>query len=264
MPTRYESYLKEEDKFKLFNDLVNVTMKNGFPAYVSRSQKYCMASYPLEDTKTKEVFGEAFTLLKLKNDNYNVLDFDLIINNKAKDIQLIRRLPASGEKNEHYTAEHDDARFVIETVNRYAVWDDNLEGKEAKVRLSAFAFRIKIYDSIDEYNSQFKFPEPEKTGGKNISFSEVFTMPKDEESKTPFTYFLGTVKDIKDIEAKIGKTTLDFSIITVDSFAGPLPVVASKKIFDLKDLKKGKLLEISADIKADFGADPTPSAIIKS
>lgn len=54
---------------------------------------------------------------------------------------------------------------------------------------------------------------------------------------------------------------MNFGVILVKCFSGIMPVVVSKKILDLKNFKKSKLIEISAIIKADLGANATPQAI---
>lgn len=54
---------------------------------------------------------------------------------------------------------------------------------------------------------------------------------------------------------------MNFGVILVECFSGIMSVVVGKKILDLKNLKKGKLIEISAIIKADLGTDATPQAI---
>ncbi len=262
MPIRYESYAKEEDQARILNDIVVTTLTKGFPAFISKDQKFLLIAYPLENQSTKTIFGEAYILNKLNDEitNLEIQDVDLVIKNRAKEIHLSDRLIASSDANEHYIAEYDSAEFVIETVNRHAIWEDNLENKDYKVGLSAFAFQIGVYDNIEAYNSQYDFNGGD-FAGRIVGFSEKFVMPKDEESDTPYTYFLGTVVDVKDVKVKLTEVILDFSIILVDSFLGKLPVVASKKIFNLRNLEKGKLLAVSADIKAYFGVDPTEKAI---
>ena len=63
---------------------------------------------------------------------------------------------------------------------------------------------------------------------------------------------LGIIKDIDNIELKIGRTTMDFKILYLKTGAGIIPTVVSDKVFDLSNLGKGKLVAMNADVKADF------------
>ncbi len=264
MPLRQESYLTEAENNDIIGDLIETVTKKSFPAFLSKDELHLLAAYPLADQSNGKVFGEITTLVKSSDEKIEIIDCDLTIDNKNQSLHFINRLPASSEANEYYTVAlpDTDIRFVIETVNRYAVWDDKIENQDLKVRLSAFAFRILVHDNIEAYNKSIGFSPFDSKIGQVVGLSEVFCMPKDEETKNPYTFFLGTVKDIKDVKTKLTKKFMEFSIIFVECFSGILPVVVSKKLFDLSKLQKGKLVEISASIKADLGADATPKAVV--
>lgn len=266
MPLRQESYLKDKKQNKFLSDALTLAIKRGELVYSSKNANFFMNEYELKDKKTGLYYGFIFSLLKVNEEkkHLELMDLDMTIKNlKTDNIHILERLPASGEANEHYMAEtDDDTHFIIETVNRHAVWDENIENKKMNPNLSAFAFRISIHDSIDEYNSKLdNFPVDSKAG-KVTGFADTFAMPADYDTKTPYTYFLGTVEKIVDVYTRLLYTALDFSIIYANTFFGLLPIVASKKVFDLSKIEKGKLVEVCADIKADFGYCATPKAIV--
>lgn len=266
MPLRQESYFKEKDGKRFLGDALTSAVKRGELVYSSKGANFFMNEYELKDKKTGLYYGFIFSLLKVNEEkkHLELMDLDMTIKNlKTDDIHILERLPASGEANEHYMAKTEDgSHFIIETVNRHAVWDENIEDKTMNPNLSAFAFKINIHNSIDEYNSKLdNFPVESKVG-KVTGFADTFTMPADQDTKAPYTYFLGTVEKIVDVHTRIRYSALDFSIIYANTFFGLLPIVASKKVFNLSKLEKGKLVEVCADIKADFGYCATPKAIV--
>lgn len=262
MPTHYGSFVSEKDKEKFILDIVNTTAKKGFPAFVSSDEKLLSIAYPLESEK--QIIGESFIVTEVNMEEFVLLDCDLVINNKPRKVHFLKYHSQSGETNERYMAELVSSKgipFFIETVNRIAVWDKNIEGLSLKANLSAFAFKIDIYDSIEEYNKKTGFKAVDTKEGKITGFSEKFCAPMSENG-TPYTYFLGTVTDVMDAEIKLEKGTVVFSVISVNSHFGVLPVVASRDLFDLDMLEKGKIVAISADIKANLAADASPKAIV--
>ena len=266
MPLHQESFLTKEENDRVIGDFLETVTKNGFPAYVSKDEERLMVAYPLEDQNTKRLFGEVFTLIKMKDDILEVHDIDLTIGNKKQKLHFLYRLSASNEANEYYMVAlpGTDIRFVAETVNRYAVWDEEIKDEDYKVRLSALAFRIVGHDSIEEYNKSIGFvPFESKIGRKVIGLAKDFCAPRDEETKDPYTYFLGTVQYIKDVKVKFSKKTIEFSVIFTECFSGIMPVVIHKEIIKREKLEKGRLIEVSAFIKADLAADATLKAIVK-
>ena len=260
MPVHLESITTENDEEFLL-DIVNTTIKKGFPAFVSSDENLLSIAYPLEHEK--QVIGEAFVVTKIDMENPVLLDCDLVINNKPQAIHLLKYHSKSGETNERYLAElidDKDVPFFIETVNRIAVWDPKIEGMALKANFSAFAFKIDIHDSIKDYHKKIGFNPVKTKAGPVTGFSEKFCAPMSEDN-VPYTYFLGTVDDVLDVEIRLEKGTILFSVIYVDSHFGIIPVVASRDVFDLSKLEKGRIIEVSADIKANLAADASPMAI---
>ncbi len=268
MPIRYQAFIKDDDKKenKILSDIIVTGSSKGEVSFISKGGEFIMLESPLKDHIANQDFGLIATLLKVEDDSLKLFDCDLTIGAKPSKLHLLERLPASGPANEHYLAEAAEFHtppFVIETVNRYAVWDEVLVGKTVDVGLSAFPFKIVVHDDIDSFNKQFDIFPIETKNGTVSGFTEDFVAPKDLESTSPYTFFLGKVLDIKNVKAKFIYNKINLSIIYVDCFLGVLKVVAGKDKFALDNLEKGKLLEISADIKADFGVCPSPEALIK-
>ncbi len=128
MPIRHQSFIKDNDKNenKILSDIITVVTTRGKLAFSSNDANYFMAEYPLTDQNTEKEFGLITALFKVRDGGLLFYDCDLTIGAKPREIHLIQRLPASGEANEHYLAEATEYHtppFVIETVNRYAIWD---------------------------------------------------------------------------------------------------------------------------------------------
>ncbi|MBQ6486943.1 hypothetical protein IJI89_00760 [Candidatus Saccharibacteria bacterium] len=257
-----ESLIEEKDEDNFLLDIIDTTIKNGFPAYVSKDEKILSIALPLENKK--EIVGEAFIVTEVNMEEPRLFDCDIAINSELREIHLLRFHSSLSEVNECYMAEltsDPGTPFFIETINRIAVWDKKLEGKELKASLSAFATKISIYNNIKEFNKKTGFEPVDTEAGKIIGFSETFCAPMSENG-IPYTYFLGTIKHYEDVEIKLKKGTILFTIIYVNSHFGILPVVACKNRFDLSRLEAGKAIEVSAVIKANLATDATPKAIV--
>lgn len=266
MPLHQESFLTKEENDRAIGDLLETVTKNGFPAFVSKDEQRLIVAYPLTDQYSDKIIGEIFTLIKIKDDVSEVHDMDLTIGNKKQELHFLYRLPASNEANEYYMVAlpGTDIRFIVETVNRYAVWDEKIKNIDFKIRLSALAFRIVAHDSIEEYNKSIGFAPFDSKIGKAIGLAKDFCAPRGEETKDPYTYFLGTMEDTKDVKVKIAKKSIEFSVVFVKCFSGIMPVVIHKEVIKREKIEKGRLIEISAFIKADLGADATLEAIVKT
>ena len=61
---------------------------------------------------------------------------------------------------------------------------------------------------------------------------------------------------IREVENEDFGEKVSFLIVDVDSGMGVIPVAMSQECFDLEELAVGKVLEMRADIKADFSTFP--------
>lgn len=267
MAIGYESFIKngDENERNIAGDIIATCSSKGKVSFTSKGAKYLMYEYSLVDQHTKKEFGLITDTVKVEKDKLKVYDCDLTINAKPRKIHLQERLPASDEIKEYYIAEdasYHTPLFIVETVNRHAVRDEKLEDKDVNVGLSVFAGRIAIYDNLDEFNKQFDIFPIDSPEGPITGFGKSLVVMRGEDGNSPYTAFLGEVLDVKDVKVKLTENEIEFLIIDVDCFLGTLKVVAGRDRFDLSKLEKGKLLEISAYIKADFGVAPAPEAIV--
>ena len=81
MPIITESFIEEKDEDKFLLDIIDTTLKKGFPAYVSKDEKVLSIALPLENKK--EVIGEAFVVTEVNMEEPRLFDCDIVINNKA-------------------------------------------------------------------------------------------------------------------------------------------------------------------------------------
>lgn len=267
MPIRFESFIKEGDKNEknIAKDIINTCNSWGIASFRSKAPKYFMFEYPLTDEYTKQEFGLITNLIKIEDSKFKLRDCHLTINAEPKKIHLYKHLPdADEETHDYYLAKEDSLfptpSFVVELVNRQAIWDEKLENKNVYAGLSAFAYQIEIFDDLDEYNKRFNSTEETP----NLNFDYNLAAAIDAEGEDPCTFFQGEILDVQDVKAKLKENEIGFSIITIDCFLGPLKLVASRDVFNLSKLEKGKLLVTVATIKANLGIDPTPGAIVGS
>ena len=68
----------------------------------------------------------------------------------------------------------------------------------------------------------------------------------------PCSFIIGEVTDFKDVEVNIADNIIKFTIIDLDTAIGNMPVAVHRENFDLSKLKKGVLVAMAADIKADL------------
>lgn len=63
---------------------------------------------------------------------------------------------------------------------------------------------------------------------------------------------VGTIKDYRNVNIEVAGQKLDFIIADVESALGILPTAMGKQVFNLEKLRKGSIITMRADIKADF------------
>ena len=256
MPLHLNSFVEEKKDKKIFAEILGLCAKAQNP--ISSDGNHFHMDYPLVDKK-KERFGKLVFTFNVVGGHLNLIDADIvIISEKPRSLLFEYKLPKSGEANEYYdvVTVDDDLHFQIETVNRYSVKDE-VEGTTREVYLSAFPFTFDIYDSIEVFNEKSGLRDIKtKTGEVVHGFSEQFMCPNMSNSKgdetDPYTFMLGIIKDVDDIELRIGRATIEFKILYLKTGAGIIPTVVSDKVFDLSNLEKGKLVAMNADVKADF------------
>ena len=265
MPVHFNSFIadkQEELKKNLFSNIV--TKYTQEPEEISASNdkmKLHMSNY-IREVNTNEILGKAvITLVINHNDkNLQIVDVDITLkNDNIIILEFEKKLSPSSEANEYYDVISDDgAHFQIETVNRYCLDKEDIVNTKQKVSLSAFPFRLNIFENEDEMNKALGFKEPIEVAntGMNVNgystkmmgVGGLFTGNFDE----PSSIIIGEIEYYRDVTLKIADIDIDFTIIYINTAIGILPVATSRENFKLDKLEKGNLLVMITDLKADF------------
>lgn len=115
-----------------------------------------------------------------------------------------------------------------------------------------------MYDDIDTFNRRMGFSQPPEgdTGFTIRGFSETFLSPggllSDSNPGEVHSDVLGTVESFRDVRVDMGNRALDFVLAQIRTGLGTIPVAMGREVFDLEGIAPGKLIYMSADIKADL------------
>lgn len=262
MPVHFNSFIadKEEQlKTKLFSDIITKYTEEADNVFVNDEKtKIHMASY-FKDIHTKKEIGKVVITLILRPDNIELVDTDIVLLSDHKtNLHFEEKLEESSEANEYYMVYDLDQEkhFDIETVNRYTIPED-IENKDIDAYLSAFPFQLDVFENEDEMNktlglgNEVDIPAIGKKAitmdPRMMSDGRVMTGVKE-----PCSFIIGEVLGFKNVEVNIADNNIKFKIIELDTAIGNMPVAVHEENFDLSKLKKGALVGMVADIKADL------------
>ena len=262
MPVHFNSFIAEEKeqlKTKLYSDIVTKYTEKADDIFTTEDKtKIIMTSY-FEDINTKNNIGKVVITLLVRTDCIEIVDTDIVLLTDSKiKLHFEEKLKESSEANEYYVVYDlaQERHFIIETVNRYTI-NDELEGRDQEVYLSAFPFKLDIFENEKEMNKSLGL-------GKEINIPGIGKSPISFSSrmladgrimggiKEPCSFIIGQVKDFLAVEVDIAGNILKFKIIYLETGVGIMPVVVSDENFDLHKLKQDALIVMFADIKADF------------
>ena len=263
MPVHFNSFIADKDeklRTDLFADIVSKYLDEPDDVFVSEDKKNIHMTKFFKDVKTKKNIGKVVITLIVREDNIELVDTDitLLSDNKVK-LHFEEKLEQSSEANEYYVVYEleGEKHFDVETVNRYCI-DKDIEGTEQDVYLSAFPFQLELFENEDEMNKALGLgKEIDVPGiGKKVfgmdptmmSVGRVMT-----NATEPCAFIIGKVKNYKDVTVDIAGHTIKFIIIDLETGTGIMPVAVHEENFDLSKLKKGILLVMVADVKADLG-----------
>lgn len=262
MPVHFNSFIddKEEDlRKKLFSDIVTKYTEKADNVFVNDDKTKIHTTTFFKDIHTKKEMGKVVITLIVRPDNIELVDTDIVLlsDHKTK-LPFEEKLEESSEANEYYMVYDLDQEkhFDIETVNRYTISED-IENTEKEVYLSAFPFQLDVFQDEEEMNKTLglgKEVDIPSVGKKVITMDP--RMMSDGRVMTganePCSFIIGEVTDFKDVEVNIADNNIKFTIIDLDTAIGNMPVAVHGENFDLSKLKKGALIGMLADIKADF------------
>ncbi|MBR3162573.1 MAG: hypothetical protein IKF17_00520 [Clostridia bacterium] len=266
MPVHFNSFIPDKEEKLKTNLFANMTQKYTEDAddiFVSDDKKNIhMGSY-FKDIKTGKNIGKVVITLVVNNEEKQLqivdTDITLLTDNKVK-LHFERKLKESSEANEYYEVypTEDERHFDIETVNRYSLKQDKIEGTDQDVFVSIFPFQLEIFDNEEELNKRFGFDDKEINipgiGKKKLGMDPymmavggMFT-----GAEEPCSLINGTINDFRDVQVDIAGVVVNFTIIDLNTAVGNVPVAVSKENFDLSKIAKDKIACMVADVKADF------------
>lgn len=262
MPVHFNSFIeKEETGNILSSSIFSKNLETADEVFCSKDKKMFHLTKHIFDQKINEKIGKIVITLAIKRKENKLLDIDItLLNDKEIELNFLEKLDMSSEANEYYEVStiDDERHFQIETVNRYSLAKKKIENTKQKVYLSCFPFILNIFNNMEELNEKYGFSEPIRVGNtdmkvtgfdKNmVAVGGMLTGNFDE----PSSFIIGRVDSFKDITAIIGELPITFTIIKINTAFGIVPVAASRKIFDLKNLSVGKTICMVTDVKADF------------
>lgn len=267
MPLHLESFIPEGKSENTLSVMVE-GVRTADPLYISSDETVVHSKKRMKDAITGEEFGSIIYTLKIERpiEKLSIIDIDVVIDNDNKTrLKILNKLPGSSEANEYYDAEVIDqgGHFQLETVNRNAC-KDNIVDTEQEVFISAFPFSVEIHNDMEEFNRESGLEKDITIGDKQLrcnGFADDFMAPASlfhmgTDSNETYTYFFSKVLKIREVETEDFGDKVSFLIVDVDSGMGVIPVVMSRDCFDLDELAVGKVLEVKADIKADFSTYP--------
>lgn len=243
--------------------------------FVAKDKLCAHLSKDIIDKVSQNKVGEYIFTIKtnFENKTNELLDVDIIFKNPSNaQIKLIEKLSPSSDANEYYNAEiKEGGHFQIETVNRYLIKDD-LEGKIHNVNLSAFPFKLSLYDDIETLNADFGFNAEVSVGGTEmtvVGFSETFIAPSDLfkddiDSDETFSFVIGKITKLQNCRIEMNNEICDFVIAQLDTAVGNLTTVINPERYDIEGIAEGKIICMGADIKANFKLNdkyPKPETI---
>lgn len=262
MPVHFNFFIadKEEDlRKKLFSDIVTKYTEKADNVFVNDDKTKIHMTTFFKNIHTKKEIGKVVITLIVRPDNIELVDTDIVLlsNHKTK-LHFEEKLEESSEANEYYMVYdlEQEKHFDIETVNRYTIPED-IENKDIDVYLSAFPFQLDVFENEDEMNRTLglgKEVDIPAVGKKVITMDP--RMMSDgrvmTDAKEPCSFIIGKVTDFKDVEVDIANNNIKFKMIDLDTAIGNMPVAVHGENFDLSKLKKGALVGMVADIKADL------------
>lgn len=262
MPVHFNSFIgdKEEQlKAKLFSDIITKYTEETNNVFINDDKSKIHMTTFFKDVHTKKEIGKVVITLIVRTDNIELVDVDIVLlSDRKTKLHFEEKLEESSEANEYYMVYdlEQEKHFDVEIVNRYTISED-LENNDIEVYLSAFPFQLDIFENEDEMNRTFGL-------GKEVAIPtigrKVITMDPRMMSdgrimtgaKAPCSFIIGEVTDFKDVEVNIADNNIKFEVIELDTAIGNMPVAVHRKNFDLSKLKKGALVGMVADIKADL------------
>lgn len=266
MPIHLFSLTKKSDDSSILAEMLTGALDHADAAVVSEDRNYIQMAQFMTDLHTCQRIGKLiYTMFRNeKEKSLNVLDLDITLDSvDTTELEFLEKLPGSSDANEYYdvAVAGEGQHLQIETVNRYFIKRDIMNTSQP-VRVSAFPFRLTVYDDLIDLNRQLGYTELKvKALRKNLAgLHKHFAAPGNilhggAFDGEVFSVIVGIVISVRDVEVCFGNYRIPFVIAQIDSALGLLPTAMGRDVFDLDGLAPGKAIMMYADIKADFAVE---------
>lgn len=188
---------------------------------------------------------------------------DIVLNNAYPVcLEFVTRYEPSSDANEYYEVlAEEEQHLCVETVNRHTVPGDILGAKQT-VYVSAFPFKVSIYNDLAELNHALGLDKRTlKIGGEEYTIgglSDTFTalggvLSREQKAEQdPWSTMVGAVHSCQDATLQFGDRAYEVCIVQMKTALGLLPTIMGKERFETDRLSPGKVILMDACIKADF------------
>ena len=264
MPLHFNSITRDSQVPDLLTWILTNELNNSSIILASADKHYLHSRTEIIDEISGDVIGGYIFTLEVSDEEKAIFvkDVDIVFESESSSIlRFLAIRPGSSDSNEYYDVQTADGaqRLQIETVNRHSV-EGELVGTEQSVHISAFPFCVEMFDDMQALNHRFGFDKEITVHGTDFKvggFSEHFTAPGGmfvEEGEDPETYsiMIGTVESVRDVQINLGDITIPFLLVQLDTALGVIPVAMNREVFDIEGIAPGKVIYMSADIKADL------------
>lgn len=265
MPLRLDPMMSDRSS-PVLSDFLDQALHHAEDAFATEDGRYVLLSKDILDEKTNTPVGHCIVTMArdTARKTLNILDMDIVLDSDAPvELQFVTRYEGSSDANEYYEVISQDAEqhLCVETVNRHTVPGDILDTKQT-VYVSAFPFKVSIYNSTGEMNHALGFDQRSvKFGGEEFTvggLSENFAalggvlsgVPDAEGS--PWSTMVGTVCAWQDASLRLGDWVCEVCIVQLRTALGVLPTIMGKELFETDKLAVGKAVLMDACIKANF------------
>ncbi len=262
MPLHLSSMTKDSDNSELLAWILTDPLNTAELGYGSKEKKVIHLYKSFRDRISGEDIGRFVYTMKINEERkaIEIIDIDIVFDNAERNkLHFLELLDGSSDSNEYYNVEIDgeSGHLQIETVNRHMIESEIIDTVQ-EVSISAFPFKLTLYDSIDNLNQSMGFSKPINVKGTEYTvhgFSERFIAPGylfgAHEGET-FSFIVGNIVDYRDVEVSMGDNLLRFVLAHLDTAVGVIPVPMSRDVFDLSRIKERMLVGMYADVKVDF------------
>ncbi len=264
MPLRLDAIMSDQSS-DVLAWLLEKELQSADDAFATKDGRYLHLSNTFLDAKTHASIGRyVFTLFRDEEHKaLQILDMDIVLNNAFPVcLEFATRYEPSSDANEYYEVlTEDEQHLCVETVNRHTVPGDIL-GTKQTVYVSAFPFKVSIYNNLAELNHTLgldkrtlKIGDDEYTiGGLSDTFTALGRVLSGEQKaeQDPWSTMVGVVHSYQDATLQFGNRAYEVCIVQLKTALGVLPTIMGKERFETDKLSPGKVVLMDACIKANF------------